>query len=324
MTLVGVGHALADAFAFVDEDVPKTLGLHPGSFNQVPDYRMRAIVAGLGQKNWMAGGSAANTVKLAAGLGLDAHFVGQAGHDEAAQVFESELLQAGVKVSLARHDAPTGLCVTFLSPTPVRTVATFRSASGNLAVGLLGDTLLAAADVVVLEGYVLDEPEFLDELLARCREKRKAVSLDIADGSLLERHRETLAKHLASGAFRYLFLPESEAATLTGLAAEEALASLTRPDLTVVLKRADRGWLVLTGSRGVEVSPGVSDVDVSGADDGFQAGFFWAMAQGRNPVDACRIGRLVADCVAEQPGTRIDAPRWARLVAQLGSFQPEN
>ena len=71
MTLVGVGHALADAFAFVDEDVPKTLGLHPGSFSQVPDYRMRAILATLTQRSLMAGGSAANTIKLAARLGLE-------------------------------------------------------------------------------------------------------------------------------------------------------------------------------------------------------------------------------------------------------------
>ena len=94
MTLVGVGHALADAYAFVGEDVPKILGLHPGSFNQVPDYRMRAILLTLSQKTLMAGGSAANTVKLAARLGLDCHFVGQCGHDEAGQIFEAELLAA--------------------------------------------------------------------------------------------------------------------------------------------------------------------------------------------------------------------------------------
>ena len=316
MTLVGVGHALADAFAFADEDVPKTLGLHPGSFNQVPDYRMRAILGTLQQKNLMAGGSAANTVKLAARLGLDTHFVGQAGHDEAAQVFESEMLQAGVKVNLARQDAPTGLCVTFLSPAPRRTVATFRSASGNLPVGLLGDTLLAAAGVVVLEGYLLDEPQFLTELLARCRKAQKAVSLDIAEGALGERHRDDLARYLESGSFRYLFLPESEAATLTGQAADEALATLSLPGVTAIIKRAE-GWLVRSGDKAVTVPNSVEAVDPSGIDDAFQAGFLWAVAQGWPPVEACGAGKLVAECIAEQPGTRVDGTRWTRLIADL-------
>jgi sugar/nucleoside kinase (ribokinase family) len=318
LTLVGVGHALADAFAFVEEDVPKTLGLHPGSFNRVPDYRMRAILATLNDTVLMAGGSAANTLKLAARLGINAHFVGQCGHDEAAQVFESELLGAGVKVNLTRIDSPTGLCITFLSPPSQRTVATFRSASGDLAVGLLGDTLLAAADVVVLEGYLLDEPAFLDELLARCLASRKAVAFDIAEGSLVARHREDLLRHLNAGAIRYFFLPEADAATLTGLGAEDALAVLSGSRTTVVLKQGELGYLVRQNGKAVLV-PGVNAPvrDATGTDDGFQAGFLWAVGQGWSPVDACRAGALIAACVGEEPGTRVDNERWNRLMHDL-------
>jgi len=318
VTLVGVGHALADAFALVGEDVPKTLGLHPGSFNQVPDYRMRAIVATMRDKALMAGGSAANSVKLAARLGVDSYFMGQCGHDAAGQVFESEMLQAGVKVALARSDAPTGLCVTFLSPSQDRTVATFRSASGDLPIGLVGDTLLRTADVLVVEGYLLDEPDFLGELVARCAKTGKAMGLDTADGSLVERHGDELQAHLASGAIRFLFLQEAEAATLTGLDAEGALEVLGRQVLTVVLKRGDRGWLVREGGKLVAIPlAGSVTVDASGANDGFQAGFYWALDQGWSTVDACRAGAIVAGAVVEQPGTRIDEVRWQQLVHQL-------
>lgn len=318
MTLVGVGHALADAFALVGEDVPKTLGLHPGSFNQVPDYRMRAIVAILQEKRLMAGGSAANTVKLAARLGVDAHFVGQCGHDEAGQIFESEMLEAGVKVALTRSDSPTGLCVTFLSPSQNRTVATFRSASGNLPNSIVGETLLRSADVLVLEGYLLDETEFLTELLARCQTLGTAVALDSADGSLVERHKDRLLEHLRAKAFRYLFLQESEAATLTGQDAEGALEELGQWVDTVVLKRGDRGWIVRQDGRLTAIPlAGSVTVDPSGSADAFQAGFFWALDRGWSVVDACRAGSLVAGAVVEQPGTRIDEVRWDQLVRQL-------
>jgi len=324
MTLVGVGHALADAFAFVDEDVPKTMGLHPGTFNRVPDYRMRAILATLRQKSLMAGGSAANTVKLAARLGVDAHFVGQCGHDEAGQIFEGELLGSGVKVNLTKIDSPTGLCVTFLSPQQDRTVATFRSASGNLPLGLLGDTLLGVADVVVVEGYLLDEPAFLDDVLKRCVKAHKAVIFDTGDGALVEAHRDDLIRHLKSGSIRYFFVRESEAATLTGRDAEGSLEELSRFVELVVLKRGDEGYSVRTKRDTLTIgSLGSALIDASGSGDGFQAGFLWALSRDWPLLDACRAGSLVAACVAGQAGTRIDEARWTSLLSELKALEPQ-
>lgn len=318
MTLVGVGHALADAFAFVGEDVPKTLGLHPGTFSQVPLHRMRAILASLRHRNLMAGGSAANTVKLAARLGVDTHFVGQCGHDEPGQVFESELLGAGVKVNLSRSDEPTGLCVTFLTPNEAPTVATHRSASGDLRPGLVSNTLVRAATVVVAEGYLLDEPEFFRTLLNQCRALGKPLALDTGDGTVVEGHQEELLGHLESGQVGYLFLGESDAATLTGLEGREALARLAALVPVVVLKRGTDGWLAASEGQVIEVaSSGVQAVDPTGTGDGFQAGFLWGRGRGLDLKACCQAGALVADCVAEQPGTRVDPVRWQGLVDSL-------
>jgi sugar/nucleoside kinase (ribokinase family) len=313
-----VGHALADAFAFVDEDVPKVMGLHPGSFNQVPDYRMRAILATMRQKNLMAGGSAANTVKLAARLGLAAYFVGQCGHDQAGQIFESEMLEAGVRTSLTRSDSPTGLCVTFLS-SEGRTSATLRSASGGLAPGVLSDALLDAADVVIAEGYLLDEPEFLASLLERCRQARKPVAFDAGQG-MVDRHRDTLLKHLDAGAIGYLFLHESDAATLTGLDAAASLDLLAKSACTVI-QREDE-VLVRRDGQALSVPRFDTDaVDLTGTDDGFDAGFLWGLAQGWSLENACRAGGLVAACVSRQPGTRIDDGPWAALTTALAELR---
>lgn len=319
MTLVGVGHALADAFAFVDEDVPKVMGLHPGSFNQVPDYRMRAILATMRQKSLMAGGSAANTVKLAARLGLDVHFVGQCGHDDAGLIFESEMLEAGVKTNLVRSDSPTGLCVTFLS-SEGRTSATFRSASGGLAPALVSDTLLDAADIVVAEGYLLDEPEFLSALLDRCRRRSKIVAFDAGQG-MVERHGDALLAHLESGAIGYLFLHEADAATLTGLDADAAAPALGKHS-KVVIHRETETLACLNGETAVIPKTGTETVDPTGTDDGFEAGFLWGVSRGLSPARACRAGSLVAACVAKQPGTRIEDASWKDLEAQLSSLGP--
>lgn len=314
MTLVGVGHALADAFAFVDEDVPKVMGLHPGSFNQVPDYRMKAILAIMRQKNLMAGGSAANTVKLAARLGLNSYFVGQCGHDEAAQVFESELLTAGVKTSLTRSDSPTGMCVTFLS-SEGRTSATLRSASGGLTPGLLSDALLSAADVVVAEGYLLDESEFLSDLLARCRRAGKPVAYDAGQG-MVDKHGEALLAHLESGVLGYLFVREADAASLTGLEAPAALDLLSQSACTII-QRETETWAKRGGTTCSVPRPETDIVDKTGSDDGFEAGFLWALSQDWSLESACRAGNLVSACVERLPGTRIEDAPWKALVSSL-------
>src|SRR5262249_39378727 len=146
----------------------------------------------------------------------------------------SELLSAGVKTSLTRSDSPTGLCVTFLS-SEGRTSATLRSASGGLTPGLLSDALLSAADIVVAEGYLLVEPEFLKDLLDRCRRAGKPVAYD-AGHDMVDRHTEALLAHIESGSLGYLFLREADAAALTGLEAHAAL-DLLGPSACTVIQR---------------------------------------------------------------------------------------
>ncbi len=318
MTLVGVGHALADAFAFVDQDVPKILGLHPGTFSQVPDYRMKAMLAIMRQKNLMAGGSAANVVKLAARLGLDAYFIGQCGHDEAAQVFESELLGAGVKTSLTRNDSPTGMCVTLLS-SEGRTSATLRSASGGLMPGMVSDALLTASDVVVAEGYLLDEPEFLRDLLDRCRRVGKPVAFDVGQG-MVDGRSDVLLAHIERGAIGYLFLREADAATLTSREAEAALDLLAKSACTVVQRQTET--LARRGAETCAVPrPETEAVDRTGSDDGFEAGFLWALSQSWSLEAACCAGNLVAACIERQPGTRVEETLWRELLSALAALK---
>jgi len=171
----------------------------------------------------------------------------------------------------------------------------------------------------VVEGYLLDEPEFLDELVARCAAHGRAIALDLGQEPI-ERHRDDLLRHLGAGAIRYLFLRSAEAATLTGLDAEQALGALSAPGTTVVIK-ADGEYLVQGGGKLARVPcDALPAVDATGADDAFEAGFLWASGRGWTPVEACTAGDLVAACVGEAPGTRVEPGRWAVLQRDLAAL----
>ncbi|MEI8095035.1 MAG: adenosine kinase [Spirochaetales bacterium] len=318
MTLLGVGHALVDAYAFTADEVPLRLGLHTGSFNTVPDYRMRAILLTLGQKHLTAGGSSANVAKLASGLGLSTFFVSQCGNDDEGSLFESELQAAGVTTLLRRTDSPTGICVTFLSPRGNRTIATYRSASEGLPAALVSDALLEAADIVSLEGYLLEETGVMESLLERCRAKQKAVAFDTSDPVLTTRHRKRLERFLRAGDIQYLFAQEEEARCLSGSTSDEALVSFSPLVRSFVVKRGELGCRLYDGGNFIDVPASTEEpFDTTGAGDALQAGFFWGLDRGLTLRSACECGCLVAETVLRQPGTKVDQATMATLLKDL-------
>jgi sugar/nucleoside kinase (ribokinase family) len=318
VTLLGIGHALVDALAFASDDVPIRLGLHTGSFNTVPDYRMRAILLTLGHRTLMAGGSSANVVKLASKLGMTAFFSSQCGIDDEGSLFESELQRAGVRTNLKRTDTPTGICVTFLTPAANRTIATFRSASAGLDTSLVSEAQLAEADTLVLEGYLLDEPLLLESLLERCRAAGKAVAFDTSDVALVERHRERLAGLIRAGLIAHLFAHEEEACSLVQGSADEALQTFSACCRTFVVKQGALGCRFLSAGKLVNVAATEnSPVDTTGAGDAFQAGFLWGIDRRLGTQQACVCGNLVASVVLRHPGTRVDDETMLALSARL-------
>ena len=323
MTLLGVGHALVDAFAFTGDDAPKALGLHTGRYNIVPDYRMKAILLTLASRNRMAGGSAANVVKLASRLGLPGFFVSQCGTDDAGSLFESELLEAGVRTNLHRTDAPTGTCVTFLSSSGSATVATFRSAATGLPANLVSDAVMREADVTILEGYLLDEPGLVEAVLSKARRLQKKTAFDTSEVGVVERNRERLWALLRTRQIDYLFAQESEAAALAGAASESALTEVGRLVETFVVKRGPQGCLLVNGGSPVVIDaiPQIP-VDTTGAGDAFQAGFFWGLDRKLPAAVACDCGTLVAQAVLSQPGTKLDPDTLTRLRFTLESRFP--
>lgn len=318
MTILGVGHALVDAFAFVGDEVPKALGLHTGTFNKVPDYRMRAILMTLKSRNLMAGGSAANTVKLAAQLGLPAFFSSCIGTDPEGQLFESEMLKAGVHTSLKRIDGATGTCVTFLTPSQKSTVATFRSASTLLPNDLISDNAIAEADVVLVEGYLYDDADFVQNLLERCKKSQRRVCLSLGAQNLVLQHKDLILDHVRSGLITCLFTEEEEATILTDSDAEEALKTLSPYLKSFVISRSDLGSQLWWEDRVVTVPRlGPPALDPTGTRDGLLAGFLWGLSRDLDPVKCCRCGTLIASAVSQVVGTRLDETQTAALVKEL-------
>ena len=134
--ITGMGAALVDLFADVDEPALEALGSPKGSMTLVDAARANALRDGVKVHTYRPGGSAANTVAGLAGLGMQGGFIGKIGDDELGRVFRDSLTDLGVTFPVTPCDAadhPTGNCLVLVTPDAERTMHTLLGASVTTA-----------------------------------------------------------------------------------------------------------------------------------------------------------------------------------------------
>ena len=125
--ITGMGAALVDLFADVDEPALDALGSPKGSMTLVDAARASALRDTVKVHTYHPGGSAANTVAGLAGLGMPSGFIGKIGDDELGRVFRDSLTDLGVTFPVTPCDAadhPTGNCLVLVTPDAERTMHT--------------------------------------------------------------------------------------------------------------------------------------------------------------------------------------------------------
>ena len=105
--ITGMGAALVDLFADVDEPALDALGSPKGSMTLVDAARASALRDTVKVHTYHPGGSAANTVAGLAGLGMLSGFIGKIGDDELGRVFRDSLTDLGVTFPVTPCDPQT-------------------------------------------------------------------------------------------------------------------------------------------------------------------------------------------------------------------------
>lgn len=307
MDILSIGNVLVDVFAHVEDDFTASLGLHLGSSNYVGRERIDDVLAALGEVAFAPGGSAANTARFAAHLGLETGFVGPLSADHNSQLFRSELERSGVRFYPVTVDAPTGINCTMVSPDLRRTSCVYLGGSQHLESEAVSDALLRNARIVYVEGYLLHNPAVLTDVL-RCA---KAGSAQIVFGirdAVLCTERADEVKRLADEFVDVLVSSEDDFTAVTDLRPAE-LAD-TRPfacDLVVV--RQPAGHVTVQTEDGLQVFQGNHSpvVEPSGGASAFTAGFLSGYLRNAGLQRACEIGTELAAQVMSVTGTGIDA-----------------
>ncbi len=344
--LVGIGNALIDLFADLQKANDLANGISIGSdvieqlapsnsSRHIPSEQLNALVRELSEPVLCAGGGAANTVKLAAQLGMSTAFIGSVGRDEWGERFARELSEAGSTPLLVTTDKPTGACVILRQNNRVARIVASPSAALELGAEHIDEALIRQTKLIMLDGYILGRTALVDHIVHLAERHGTFIALDAGSETMVRAHADRLETYCRTKPL-ILFLNEAEArafchhleprlSILNESDLDEAdlyrpLQTLTRHEIfpIIAVKLGDKGGRVYANGEIYNApTQAIVPFDTTGAGDAFAAGFIAAWLRGRSLEDCAELGNQLAREIIRIPGTRIETKKLARFRRSL-------
>jgi len=193
MELFCIGNAVVDVFASVNPAQLDGWGITEPA-QHISREQAGRILAELGENAiCSSGGIAANAAKIAAMLGIRTAFAGCVGAhtsdgsplgapnggDDLAAIFEKNLTAAGVTPFLSTGTEKTGLYFAFNCGGETR-VAAAPGAALEFTDADVRDDLIAGAEAIVLDGYMLDRQPLVRRIMHLAHHNGIPIALDAA------------------------------------------------------------------------------------------------------------------------------------------------
>ena len=311
LDVVGVGNAIVDVIAAVEESFIADQGLVKGAMTLVSAERSAELYDAMPAGIAASGGSAANTMAGVASFGGRAGFIGKVRDDQLGEVFVHDIRATGVafEVSPAPDGPPTARCLIQVTPDAERTMNTYLGTSALLGPADVDATLVTSAQITYCEGYLWDVQVAKDAIrmaMEAAAEAGRTVALALSDSYCVDRHRDEWLD-LIEDRVDVVFANEAEVCALHStddlVEARNRTVQMAR---TVVVTRGARGSIVAEGATVEEVpaAPVPQVVDATGAGDMYAAGFLWGLSQGAPLTRCAQLANLAASEVVSHVGAR--------------------
>jgi len=353
--LLCFGNAIVDVFTSADPGWLEKQGI-TASVQHIPREKAQQIWEELdgaaADITVSSGGVAANVAKIASMLNISAAFVGCTGGDDLAAIFEKELRTAGVVPFLRTGKEKTGVCYAFNCGGKTRSESKIRSepevriaASPGAALEFteadVREDLIADAEAIVLDGYMLDRRPLVQKILQLASKRGIPIALDAASVFQIREKTEEIL-HYSRNYPLIVFMNADESIVFydtirkgskkTEVTGEQEKEALILQDICPVLKYMTEGEIfpiivIKLGGRGAVVLAGgtiyreetftIIPRNTVGAGDAFCAAFLAAWIRGK-PIRECAVmGNKVARKILEVPGTGIKSNKLKSFAKML-------
>jgi sugar/nucleoside kinase (ribokinase family) len=308
----GVGNALVDIQARVDDALLGELEIDKGIMTLVDDAQQAAVLRTLSglSLNRCAGGSAANTVVAVADFGGSAAFIGKVGDDEIGNFFLQDMRQLGVQVDVQPASSPTGTCAVLITEDAQRSMLTNLAAATTLRADDIDESLIKDAKYCYIEGYLLtgDTTKAAAYRAIECAKNNGVkVAFTASDPFLVNMIRDEIWD-LITGPVDLFFCNEEEAKSLTGESDPIACASKIHEHAeNVALTLGNKGSIVMHGGESFPIEGvSVEALDTTGAGDMYAGALMYGITNGMSWRQAGHLASHAAGRIVAQLGARLD------------------
>lgn len=315
-----VGNALVDIlFRIESDEVLKNLGLPKGSMQLVELAASDELLERLKDlpHSKASGGAAGNTARGLGKLEIPVEYLGKVQDDGYGRLYRNDMMSHGVDPILQIGTQPTGRAIALISPDSERTFATCLGSAVEISENDINEEMLSDVSVLMLEGYLVFNHDFILKAGKLARKAGVKVALDMASYNVVEANRDFLEGYIRDYV-DIVFANEEEAYALTGVREEEALKVIAELCEIAVVKIGSRGSLVAKDGKVYRIEPvKAKSIDTTGAGDLYASGFLYGHYKGLAPGACGKAGSILAGNVIEVIGTTMDEKRWRSIIEQI-------
>lgn len=310
----GVGNALVDTLAFVDDAFLEKHQLARGIMTLADSKRQGDILYDLQDRSLelRSGGSACNTIWNIALCGGKAAFAGKVAADANGEFYKRDLERLGVEFNsqpIAENHGATGTCVVMTTPDSQRTMCTHLGVSIKLGKDDINLDQVKRSKYLYIEGYLWDSEvprKACEHAMEFAKKHNVKVALTFSDPFCVDRYRDDF-RRIAKEYCDVVFCNAEEARSFTGWHDLDACVKELNgfSNHVFVTNSADGAFVAENGTiQSVSGFP-VKAIDTNGAGDAFAGGVLFALAHGYTSEKAARWGNYLGAEIVKIHGARL-------------------
>lgn len=310
--IVGIGNAIVDLIAEVDDSYLEKNSINKGSMSLV-DYDVANRIGNeVDIVKTISGGSVANSIVCIAQQNLKTVFIGKVNQDELGEKFAKGLAEENVefKITKSLANKHTARCIILVSPDAERTMNTYLGVSQELKEEDVDLNIIEESSILYLEGYLWDldnAKKAIKKSISTAINSETKIAFSISDAFCVGRFREEFID-LVNNSADIIFANESEIKSLFETnELNDAIKKCQDTKKIFAVTLGDKGAKIIYKKEVVDIKAEVINklVDTTGAGDLFAAGFLAEYLKTQDLELSGKQGVKMASIIIQQFGARI-------------------
>ena len=311
--ILGIGNAIVDVFAKVDEEFLIKRNFIKGSMKLINKSEFEDLKKNIKIERIVAGGSVANTMSGIAYLKGSASFIGKINSDNFGEIYKKSLEDINVNFSYLQknENLSTGASIILITPDSERTMCTYLGISSHLSESDINENNIEGNSLIFLEGYLWDKgisEKMFKRAINIAKKNKVKIAMSLSDIFCVTRHKEDF-NNLLKNDLDILIGNENEIRELTSKKnLLDSISQLKELNKLIIITRSENGSVAIKNNEIVNCDSTKVDkvLDLTGAGDLFAAGFLKEYLE-KSEIKKCLMtGAVLASKVIQKIGARLE------------------